>query len=58
MTAKPRIDADLQRGRSAGITSTPTIFINNVPVPYERLNIAGLKSLVDAELEKFSPTAK
>lgn len=58
MAAKSRVDADLQRGRSAGISSTPTVFINNVQVSYDQLNVAGLKSLIDAELERFSPGPK
>jgi protein-disulfide isomerase len=58
ISAKSRVDADLQRARDAGITSTPTVFINNVAVPYEQLNVASLQSLINAELERFNPNPK
>jgi len=57
--AKSRVDADLQRSRSAAITSTPSVFVNNVLVPYDKLrSVADLQSVIGAELEKFNPTAK
>jgi protein-disulfide isomerase len=52
--AKSRVDADQQRGRSAGISSTPTVFINNVQVDFSQLSVSGLQGLINAELEKFS----
>ena len=52
MTTKSRVDADMQRGRALNISSTPTIFINNIAVPFEQMNIDSLKQIIDAELQK------
>jgi protein-disulfide isomerase len=52
MATKSRVDADIQRGRALNITSTPTVYINNVSVPFEQLNIDSLKQLIDAQLQK------
>ena len=55
MATKSRVDADIQRGRALGVSSTPTIYINGVSVPFAQMNIDALKGLIDAELQK-SPT--
>lgn len=52
MGAKNRVDADLQRGRALGISSTPTIYINGASVPFPQMSIEGLKQIIDAELQK------
>jgi protein-disulfide isomerase len=52
MATKSRVDADIQRGRALNITSTPTVYINGVSVPFEQMNIDALKQLIDAQLQK------
>lgn len=52
MAAKQRVDADLGRGRSLNISSTPTIFVNGVSVPYPQMTVDGMKQIIDAELAK------
>lgn len=44
------IRADQQRGSSRGVTSTPTIFINNQPLPPTSLNEKALRAAIDAAL--------
>lgn len=56
--AKSRVDADLQRSRDSGISSTPTVFINNVAVPYDKMTVPGLQELINAELGKFTAGPK
>lgn len=53
--AKARVAADQQRGSSLGVTSTPSIFINNEPVPRTSLNPSGLRAAIDAAM-KSNPT--
>jgi protein-disulfide isomerase len=51
-----RVTADHEHGASRGVTSTPTIFINNTVVPPPSLNPPGLHSAIDAALqEKTKP---
>ncbi len=52
ISAKQRVDLDLQRGRSLNISSTPTVLVNGVPVPFEQMTIDGMKKIIDAELAK------
>ena len=54
LNAKQRVNADLERGRSLSISSTPTIIINGQPVPPEQMKIDVFKQLIDAELAKTS----
>lgn len=54
MVAKQRVDADMQRGSSLGINSTPTILINNRPVPVEQMNVVGIRQIINAELAQMS----
>lgn len=49
MVAKNRVDADLQRGRAVGVTSTPSFYINNQPLGN---NLNALRQMVDIELQK------
>jgi protein-disulfide isomerase len=48
---KERVVHDQQRGKSVGVSSTPTIFINNHMVPATSLNPAGLRAAIDAAIE-------
>ena len=54
MTAKQRVDADLQRGQSLGVSGTPTVYINNRMVPAQQMTGAGFKEIIDGELAKTS----
>jgi protein-disulfide isomerase len=51
-----RVDADQKLGSSRGVTSTPTLFLNNVVLPPDALNPASLKKAIDtAVTEKPKP---
>jgi protein-disulfide isomerase len=52
LNAKARVDADLQRGRALNISSTPSLFINGLLIPFEQMNIETLRQIIDAELQK------
>ncbi len=52
MAAKNRVEQDMSRGRALGVSSTPTIYINGISVPFNEANTAGLRRLIDAELQK------
>jgi protein-disulfide isomerase len=49
---KNRVDADLQRGRSLNIDSTPTFYINGRKVGAQEMTADGMRQLIDAELQK------
>lgn len=50
-----RVKADISRGQSGGVRSTPSLFINGTPVPFKEMTRDGLKSMIDGIL---GPTAK
>jgi protein-disulfide isomerase len=54
--AKPevaaRIDADQKLGASRGVTSTPTLFVNNVALKPDALNLPGLHKAIGTALEE------
>lgn len=50
--SKARVDEDKKRGKAIGVTSTPTLFINGVDVPFPQMTKDGLVSLIEAELKK------
>lgn len=54
LAAKQRVDADIQRAQSLRVSSTPTVLINGVAVPFEQMTIDGMKRIIDAELAKTS----
>ena len=54
MGAKNRVEADMARGKAIGISSTPTLFVNGVSVPFSDMKVEPLKTLIDAELQKAS----
>jgi len=54
IAAKGRVDADLQRGNSIGVNSTPTLYINGTALPFEQMTVDGIKQIIDAELQKGS----
>jgi protein-disulfide isomerase len=55
---KSRVDADLQRGRSLNVNSTPSIYVNGQLLALAQMqDVAAFKSVIDAELAKNSPAA-
>jgi protein-disulfide isomerase len=51
-----RVDADQKLGASRGVTSTPTLFVNNVVVKPEKTNPVGVhKAIEEAQKEKPKP---
>jgi protein-disulfide isomerase len=53
--ARTRVDADIQRGRSLGVNSTPSFYINGRPVGQEGMSSDGMRRLIDAELQRVQP---
>ncbi len=49
---KTRVDADLQRGRAAGIDGTPTIFINGRKLSPAQMDFDTMRQIIDAEMQK------
>jgi len=49
MVTKNRVDADLQRGRAVGVSSTPSFYVNNQPLGN---NLDALRQVVEVELQK------
>ncbi|MEY2539694.1 MAG: hypothetical protein QOG67_3434 [Verrucomicrobiota bacterium] len=47
-----RVDTDQKLGASRGVTSTPTLFVNNVALPPNATNPAGVKKAIETALEK------
>jgi protein-disulfide isomerase len=45
-----RVDEDQKLGSSRGVTSTPTLFINEVLLPADQINPAGVKKAIDTAL--------
>jgi protein-disulfide isomerase len=50
--AKSRVDAELQRARSLRVSSTPTIYVNGVQIPFDQVTMEGMRRIIDAELQK------
>jgi protein-disulfide isomerase len=50
--ANARVTADHEEGVSRGVSSTPTIFINNTVLPPASLNPAGLHKAIDAAIQE------
>jgi protein-disulfide isomerase len=48
---KKRIAADKQQAAVLGVSTTPSVFINDQPVPVPELNTAGLRAGVDTALK-------
>ncbi len=53
MSTKSRVDADINRGRTLNITSTPSVLINGKLIPFSQVEVAGLSNLIEAELAKL-----
>ena len=52
--ARARIDSDQERGKSLGVASTPTLFINNQEVGPTNKTPDGLRATIDAALKNKS----
>lgn len=57
IAAKGRVDSDLQRSKSIGVNSTPTLYLNGKAFPFEKMTVDGLKAAIDEELQKGSKPA-
>ncbi|PYS97784.1 MAG: hypothetical protein DMF63_18815 [Acidobacteria bacterium] len=51
LSAKSRVNQDMDRGKAANISSTPSVFINGELVPFPEVNVAGLRKIIDAKLQ-------
>jgi len=56
MQAKTRVDQDMSRGKALAISSTPTVIVNNKIIPYAEVTLAGMKRIIDAEMQKSTAT--
>jgi predicted DsbA family dithiol-disulfide isomerase len=56
LAAKSRVDQDIQRAKALNVSSTPSLFVNNQLVPLGEMNTAGLRRIIDAELQKAAPS--
>jgi protein-disulfide isomerase len=55
LPAKQRVDDDKKRAAGIGVGSTPTVYLNNVEYPFEKLTVDDLKAAIDAALAKAGP---
>ncbi len=53
-----RIEADQQRGKSLGVTATPTLFINNQRVPQQSMNDKAILGAIQAIIDGKPPFPK
>lgn len=51
---RSRIEADLARGKAAGVRSTPSLYINGTLLPFKEMTREGLKSAIDTLLPQVS----
>jgi protein-disulfide isomerase len=51
MQAKTRVDQDMTRGRALNVGSTPTIIVNGRVVPFAEVTSAGMRRIIDSELQ-------
>ncbi len=58
LPAKQRVDEDMKRGRSIGISGTPTIYINGTPLTSEQMEVSAMRQIIDAELQKAATPAQ
>jgi protein-disulfide isomerase len=47
-----RVTADQEQGRARGVTSTPTIFVNDTALPSKSTNPPGVRAAIDAALKE------
>ena len=56
--AKARVNSDQERGKSLGVSTTPTLFINNREVGLNDRSPAGLHAMIDATLKAVPPASE
>ncbi|MBA3353638.1 MAG: thioredoxin domain-containing protein [Blastocatellia bacterium] len=56
IAAKSRVELDMARGRALNVSSTPTIYVNGQAVPFPDANVAGLRRIIDTELQNAPAT--
>lgn len=49
---KSRVEEDRKRGIGMNVSSTPSVFVNGILVPYPELSTQALRRIIDAELQK------
>jgi protein-disulfide isomerase len=54
MVAQGRVKADVERASAIGINSTPSIYINGKPLAFAQFEVAQMRQIIDAELQKAS----
>jgi len=54
MITKERVRLDLERGRGLGVDSTPTVFVNGRPVPFQEISVGSMRRIIDAEIQNTS----
>jgi len=54
---KGRIDLDKARAQGIGVSSTPSVYINNRPVQFADVNVPTLRQLIDAEIQTATKPA-
>ena len=57
MGTRGRVDLDIQRARALGVSSTPTVYINNKPVAFADVNVPTMRQLIEAEIEQTAKGA-
>jgi protein-disulfide isomerase len=58
MPAKERVNQDLARAKALGVNSTPSVFVNGQLVPFGEMNPAGMRRIIDAELQRTASQAQ
>ncbi len=57
MGTRGRIELDMARANAIGVRSTPTVYINNKPLPFADMNVATMRQVIDAEIATPSQSA-
>ncbi|MFN2502332.1 MAG: DsbA family protein [Pyrinomonadaceae bacterium] len=52
IAARSRVDSDVARGKALGVSSTPTLYINGMALPFTEMKVQSIKSIIDGELQK------
>ncbi|MFL6375714.1 MAG: DsbA family protein [Pyrinomonadaceae bacterium] len=55
MPARMRVDADKKRAKDIGVNSVPSLYLNNVEIPFVKFTLEDLKAAIDAELGRSRP---
>jgi protein-disulfide isomerase len=52
LPAKQRVEEDLKRGNSLQVRSTPTVYVNGMPISFNQMTVEGMRQIIDSELQK------